>query len=328
MRVPAKVFMACAALALVPTRAVHAHDIWLQADEFRLEKGDTLIVRQLLGEELDTVLAGSETTQELAVLRDMTPRFSLVTAQGSVDLLAELPDIRARREVNPVLERKVDFEGPALVAMEHSILYVDFTNEEFLGYLEHEGLDRERLEKHMSATEFQDEGYRRTLKSLVHVGGVAAGAGDTDLHRRVLGQEIEILLLQDPYRLDPGAELEVQVLLRGQPLADQVVNAFNRDGKGQVSKQQARTDPEGITRFTLDRAASGWSAWFTWRPAPAPSGWTAKRPPGRATGRPTASSSTEPPPRRPSVRPRGGIRVLGHGAGLDNRPLDRAVPIL
>ncbi len=239
-----------------------AHDIWLHAERFRLERGETLVVRQLVGDELEADLSGLETSQELPLLLDMTPRFTLMTPAGEVDLLGE------RRAVKPVLERALDFEGPALVAMEHAILYTEFTSAEFLEYLEHEGLDPERYREHMGSAPIQTEGYQRTLKCLVRVGpGVPDGPGAaSDLPGRALGQPLEILLLQDPTRLDPGDDLDVRVLLHGEPLAGQVVNAYHASekasekasgegsGAGAVAKLRARTDAGGTARFRLGGA--------------------------------------------------------------------------
>ncbi len=225
---------------------VLAHDIWLHAERFRVERGETLVVRQLVGDELEADLSRLETTRELPLLLDMTPRFTLVTPAGAVDLLAE----RSRNPAPPVLERALDFEGPALVAMEHAILYTEFTSAEFLEYLEHEGLDPGRYREHMGSRPHQTEGYQRTLKCLVRVGSGPPG----DLHGRALGQPLEILLLQDPAGLDPGDDLDVRVLLHGEPLAGQLVKAYSASGVSAVAKLRAVTDADGVARFRLGGA--------------------------------------------------------------------------
>ena len=102
----------------------------------------------------------------------------------------------------------------------------------------------------MGSRPVQSEGYSRFLKSLVQVGE----AGGAELHKRVLGQTLEILLLQNPYRLDPGDPLEVKVLFEGKPLPGQSLKAFSNDRKGRISSHQFRTGPDGVGRFTLDRA--------------------------------------------------------------------------
>ncbi len=222
-------------------RVAYSHDIWLFPEEFVLVEGDTLIVHQLVGTEL-------ESERDVPLLRTMTPRFELITDQGTVDLLAELPDFSEQPVIEPVLKRELDFEGLALVTMDHAFIYENWTREQFLEILEHEEFEIERFEPHMGRGDDESERYRRTLKALVQVGGTAEG----DLHRRVVGQSLEILLLQNPYLLSPGDEMEVQVLFGGAPLANQVVKAFRRAPQGAVMQTRAHTDQEGIARFTLD----------------------------------------------------------------------------
>lgn len=184
---------------------------------------------------------------DLELLRTMTPRFELITPNGSVDLLSELPNMF--QWVKPVLKRKLDFEGLALLAMEHAFIWNEFSAEKFLEYLEHEKFKMEKFQTHIGRKSSEQERYARTLKCLVQVGEVAEG----DLHQRVLGLKLEIVLLQNPYLLDPGDDLEVQVLFDGKPLADQLLTAFNGDGKRLVSTSKTYTNALGIARFTLDR---------------------------------------------------------------------------
>ena len=112
------------ALLLLAATAAYPHDIWLVPDRSSLSKGDTLVVRQVVGSEL-------EVEMELEVLRRMTPRFELITRSGSVDLMKELPDMRTRPVVKPVFERKLDFEGPALLAMDHAFIHGAFRERSF-----------------------------------------------------------------------------------------------------------------------------------------------------------------------------------------------------
>ncbi|MDX1501616.1 MAG: DUF4198 domain-containing protein [Thermoanaerobaculia bacterium] len=238
-----------AALTLLAAAPAGAHDIWLQADDASLQPGDTLIVRQLLGEELAGALGGGEPARDLPLLLDMTPRFHLITSEGEIDLLSQAGDLVAASRA-PVLERRVEGAGLALVAMSHSVLYTEATREEFLEYLAHEGLDPGGYREAMGADELQTEGYLRTLKCLVAVGPAAAG---DDLHARVLGQEIEMVLRQNPYRLDPGDELEVGVLLRGEPLAGQTVKAYVAPPGETVIRLEAVTGADGVARFSLER---------------------------------------------------------------------------
>jgi len=229
-------------LSLLVVRVSYAHDVWLLPERFSLAKGDTLTVRQMVG-------SGLEVEEELSLLRRITTRFELLTPEGVTDLLGQLPDEKTRPVVKPVLERKMEVEGQALVTMEHGFIQTQFPNKQFLEYLEHEEFEIERFRDAMGSRPAQRERYARTLKCLVQVGEAAKG----DLHKEVLGQKIEILLLQNPYLLDAGDDLEVRVLFDGKPLRDHLVTAFNGDGKRLVSRSKARTNVDGIARLKLDR---------------------------------------------------------------------------
>ena len=239
MRTTAQIIL----LSLLLGGVAYPHDMWLVADRFRLAKGDKLTVRQLAGSEL-------EVETEFEVLRRMTPRFELVTVSGSVDLMKELPDMRARPVVKPVLERKLEFEGQALLAMDHSFINHEMSQEKFLEYLEHEDFKMEKFRPHLGDRPQQRERYWRTMKCLVQVGDSRGG----ELHKKILGQKLEILLLQNPYLLDPGDELDVQVLFDGKPASDYMVTAFNGDGERLVAESKTRTNETGIARFKLERA--------------------------------------------------------------------------
>ena len=176
------------ALSLLTASWASAHDIWLFPERFRLAKGDTLIVRQLVGPELSTEVLETDVVLELPVLRDMTPRFELVTPNGSVDLLSELPDMRTRPEVKPVLNRKLDFEGLAVVTMEHDFIYTAHSPEVFLTYLKHEEFKLEKFQHHIGFRPYQRERYARALKTLVQVGRIRKAGIVRDKSRRRLSR--------------------------------------------------------------------------------------------------------------------------------------------
>ncbi len=234
-------------MSLSVAAVADAHDIWLRAARFSLNPGDTLLVRQLLSEQLAVDFARPARAEELPVMRNLTPRFSLITRQGTVDLLRESPRERAPK---PVLERRLDFEGLALIVMEHGVLYNEFANEEFVAYLEQEGLDRPQLRPHMAPP--QIEGHVRTLKSLVRVGSSPVVGERTDVYGRVVGLPIEIVLLQNPYELAAGGHLDVRVLLGGEPLDGVRVDAYSIDRKGRLSERSVHADAGGVARFRVD----------------------------------------------------------------------------
>jgi uncharacterized GH25 family protein len=245
MNVRRRTRIAALTCLLFPAGLAYSHDIWLLPDRFVLGERDTLVVRQFVGTELDS-------GEELPLLRRMTRRFELVTADARIDLLAALPPERELLFIKPILSRTADRRGPVLVAMEHDFIHTEFPRSQFLEYIQHEGLDVRPPQRAGRARDVERERYARALKSLVQVGRPAGG----DLYRRVLGQTLEIVLLQNPYTLNPGDTLDVQVLFEGRPLAGRQVTALNRQGQGPVSAMRARTNAQGVARFTLDRAGT------------------------------------------------------------------------
>jgi uncharacterized GH25 family protein len=230
--------IAAALLLLVLFTLGYSHDYWLYPERFVYTKGDTLVVRLLVGDQLNPEL-------ERPLQREITKRFDLLTPNGTVDLFAELPD-----STFPVLTRKLDFEGLALLTMERDFVYTEMSDEQFSESLVYEEMDDViKLREQIGRRDVERKRYDRSIKALIKVGDSAEG----DLYKKVLGQKVEIVLLQNPFLLNPGDELEVQILFKGKPLADKLVRAYNDDGAGSVTKATAKTDERGIARFTLDR---------------------------------------------------------------------------
>ena len=182
---------------------------------------------------------------ELELPKDLTPRFDLMSASREINLLHGLSD----GEIKPLLTRTVDFDGVALITMDHDFFLTALENKKFLEYLDHEEFDEQTLRDGMGLRPRQHERFARAFKTLIRAGVGDHGVG----YKHVLGQKIEIVLQNNPYQLDPGETLGVKVLFDGKPLADALVKAFNRDAEGHISEYKARTNAEGITQFTLDK---------------------------------------------------------------------------
>ena len=236
-------------LLAAPTTAL-AHDYWLAPERFTLPVGDALRVDLRLGGHF-------EAEESKPWQPGRTKSFVLVTADGTVDLRE-----RAKDGAVPVLEGLVpEFEGPGLIGMERRWIDIELTDAKLTDYLAHEGLTEiAALRKEQGHREMERECYMRSLKSLVRVGeGKGKGKG-AELHRRVLGHRIEIVLLDDPYQLDPGDELRARVLWKGKPLPNALVTAHHRPApeRGTVGTLTARTDADGEVSFRI--AAGG--AWL------------------------------------------------------------------
>lgn len=82
------------------------------------------------------------------------------------------------------------------------------------------------------------ESYRRYSKSLIAVGH---GAGADAL----VGLDVEILVLTNPYELSPGAPVEVQLFEGGQVRAGAQLEVFTRIGEDRVELSKLRADADG-----------------------------------------------------------------------------------
>lgn len=91
--------------------------------------------------------------------------------------------------------------------------------------------------------------YEKFAKTLLN-----PAPGDS-LFSKALGQELEIVLLDNPAQIKPGDALSVQVLLRGKP-ASGVPVGFTHDGfspEQDTYKNTAQTDAQGKAAFTADK---------------------------------------------------------------------------
>ncbi len=213
-----------------------AHDYWLQPNKFVFSKNGTLIVHLYVGDKLTKEL-------EREFQKNMTLRFEILTNSKNLNLLSELQD-----KALPVLKRKIDFEGLALIAMDRDYAYIKLNQNEFAEYLKHEEMSEiEELRKKLPPREFERERYSRYIKSLIAVGDNFDG----DIYKKVLGQKLEIVLLNNPYKLKPGDSVKAKILFRGKPLSGKTVMAYNvYDGK--LFEYKAKTDENGEVKFKVE----------------------------------------------------------------------------
>ena len=236
--------LAVLVLLLLPLTAV-AHDYWLSPDRFTLEPGKPLSIDLLLGGHF--VREASRPYQP-----DRTESFVLVTAAGTTDLKP-----LAKEGATPVVRGVVIEEpGPALFGMERDWIDIQLPDDRFTDYLDHEGLSQvAALRDAEGHRQIERECYTRALKSLVRVGD----AEGPPVHDRVLGHRLELVLLDDPHHLPRSGQLRVKVLFGGKPLVGAQVTAYHRPSpdRGKVSTHTARTNGEGIARFS-PKASGAW----------------------------------------------------------------------
>jgi len=214
-----------------------AHDYWLLPDSFRVTPAGRVGLSLWVGD-------GFVPEDGRPWQRERTPRFDHVSAQGVVDLLA-----RPAEGARPLLTLSLGAAGGHLFAMDRNAARVELPADRFERYLREEGLAHvvdDRRARGESARSGRER-YTRCLKAFVQAGGALDGVST-----RAVGQEFELVALDDLARLRPGAALRVAVRLRGGAQAGVLVEALSRVG-GDVRRAAGVSDAAGRVTFTVDR---------------------------------------------------------------------------
>jgi uncharacterized GH25 family protein len=123
---------------------------------------------------------------------------------------------------------------------------------DFNAYLKEEGLDQVIAwrEQHKATQTPGRERYSKYAKALLTTGG------KNEFHTRPAGLTIEIVPEISPYDLRPGADLPIQILLRGNPAPNLQVETSVATASAPTKIAIAgRTDPQG--RLIIPRLTSG-----------------------------------------------------------------------
>lgn len=224
-----------------------AHDLWIQPSTFHPAVGELVWIDLRIGHPA----AGGEALPRNGRFLE---RFVLHGPGGETPV----PGLEGRKPAGWI---RPPAPGPYILALRSREAVSELPAPEFESYLREEGLEgvivrRARLGE---SDEPGRERYSRALKALVtvegpqgvprEVGGVARD--------RPLGLRLELILLDDPRRLQPAAPLAVELRFEGRPLAGALVEADPLgapppapNGRREPSLR-ARTDDRGRAVFEL-----------------------------------------------------------------------------
>ncbi|RFZ92205.1 DUF4198 domain-containing protein [Mucilaginibacter conchicola] len=209
-------------------------DHFLLAEHFFLKKGDTLSLHLLLGENL----AGES---ELHYTAKQTTKFNIYEGKKVTDLTKVVKD-----NAQPLLKYNVSNDGPVLVSLNNNELN-EIPREDFLAFLTEQGYDdiADKL-KNSNALNFTEK-CNRYIKTLLTVGD---GGGNE--HSKVVGDDFEIVLKKNPYKLNYGEDLTATVTFKGKPY-DGPVWVYIKASSGNIYPQKLNTDPQGRVYMNISR---------------------------------------------------------------------------
>jgi uncharacterized GH25 family protein len=227
-------------LLLCALTAIFAHEYILIAYKFKVHKGDNLEIHLFVGDGFNIQL-------ERPLQKEIIKKFELLTTDSVIDLKNQ------ENGVLPLVNRKVNFEGGALIHMERDYDRIQLATNKFYAYLKEDHIDGIASKVDKMKKE-QRERYTRYIKTLVQSGN---SFKDT-LYKKNTHQQFEIILLQNPYLLHRGSIIRAKILFNSKPLPGKIMTARNRNGSNPALALTSRTDANGICSFQLIRTGD----WF------------------------------------------------------------------
>jgi len=218
-----------------------AHDTWLVPQKFRVDRGMPVQVALNTSEDFPA--------SEAAAAPDRIASFEIVTADGRAVVSGY------RVEGKSLVAEVTPGSGTTIVAAVTKPRFILLKPEQFNEYI-----TEERLETIVAARQARGETQKdgREYYSKIAKLALCAPKPGGVAFEKPLGLKVEIFPLTDPCDLEPGGELEVQVLFDGRPLAHTWVGAGYEGVHGHGYPVWARTDSEGRAKIPLDRSG----AWF------------------------------------------------------------------
>jgi len=226
-------------LLMILAFGMQSHEYLLLPRDFQTARGSMLELRLF-------VTDGFNIEMERGFQQTGTKSLGLLTQNGNRDLLASATDGQL-----PFLRMEVDFDGFGLFHSTRDFASISLDREGFIEYLREDNI--ENIHVPTSLVDVRER-YARTIKCLVLSGEDTSG----ELFKQRVGQDFEIILLDNPFRAELNDWLKFQVFFKGQPLADKVITARHREGSQQGQYQYARTNTEGIASIKLEHTG----IWF------------------------------------------------------------------
>lgn len=209
-----------------------AHEFWLEPSDFQPQVGDTVTVDLVIGTHFDG-FSSPYTPDEIDA-------FGLIDTAGTTPITGRFGDMPAGQFVAAQA-------GLSLLYHQTTASYVTYTKpEKFISFAVEKGFaDVVARYQRQTAENFQlIEKYRRFAKSLVMVGSASG-------QDQLLGLEMELVALTNPYQQPVSKEFTVAVYESGMPRPGVQVTVFIRHTPNDVEKKIIMADSRGQVHLAL-----------------------------------------------------------------------------
>ena len=226
---------AAIAVTFFTQTSVHAHEYWIEPLNFSPAIDEQVAANLKVGSNLKG--------QELSYVPQFTVDYRLTDQNGTRQLEGKAGD-------RPALVFTPERPGLNVISYVSSANRITFQEwEKFNEYLTTQGMTdiaQRHVQRGLPQSGFAER-YSRYVKSLIDVGSEQTGQD------KLVGMKIELLALSNPYALDDGDELTVQLYFQGTPLGDHQVSIFSQDQarQGELEITRVRTNENGKVSFTL-----------------------------------------------------------------------------
>ena len=209
-----------------------AHEFWLEPSDFQPQVGDVVTVDLVIGTHFDG-FSSPYTPDEIA-------SFGLIDAAGNTPITGRFGDMPAGQFV-------VAQVGLSLLYHQTTPSYLTYTKpEKFISFAVEKGFAdvAARYQKQTAENFRLVEKYRRFAKSLIMV-------GPTSGQDQLLGFEMELVALTNPYQQSVSKEFTVAVYESGAPRPGAQVTVFIRHTPSNVEKKIIIADERGQVHLSL-----------------------------------------------------------------------------
>jgi uncharacterized GH25 family protein len=215
-------------IALFCFTPLFAHECWVAAKKFVLQKGETAELSLHVGENFEPEIWKGK-IENLTYFFDKQQKNILPLLQDTTKQQFSLP---------------TQGEGTQLIALHSADKYITLESAKFNDYLKEDGLldVLEFRKKNNQIDSFGTELYQRCNKILLQVGNKK-----TETYKQVVGTRLEILPQQNPY--NKPAKLTIKILFDNKPLANNLVVLWQRIN-GKTLKTTQISDKKGLVIFS------------------------------------------------------------------------------
>jgi uncharacterized GH25 family protein len=231
-----KIIVFVAAIIFLSALATLAHDYFLLPSDFFLKKGNEIKVALMVGDEFKDLV-------ERKYQSRITKTFSLRTGKKPVDLI-----LLSKDSLSPILNYKTTEPGLHLIEMSRNYSTINLEKDKFLDYLVTEGLLRIQDSLIKSPQLSFTEKYTRYLKTLIAVDKPNGG-----VYNEKVFHQLEIILDNNPYKLNYGDDLSATILFQDKPLKNANTEIVVKSGDGKVHVTKLNSDLNGKVYFKVNR---------------------------------------------------------------------------